>query len=630
MIQLKTRWEKKVDKKKPLLEYPRPNFVRDSYFNLNGEWEYCINRERRAENYDGTIIVPYSPETLLSGVGKIVMPNDYLHYRKTFTLPKNFKKDRVLLNFGAVDQECVVMLNGERVGAHKGGYNSFHFDITKYLVEGENVLTLCVRDMTEKKPHARGKQKLVKKGKYASLFYTPQSGIWKTVWMESVPNSYVERVRITPMYDESAVKVHIYAKTAGETVKKAVSNMTQEANPKFVQEAAQKSIQETTQESLQRVDKKTATVAIFDEDGLIKEVRIAVNKDVVIPLETFQAWTPDTPNLYDLKIKYGNDEVGSYFGMRKFSVERDSKGILRFFMNNKPVFFNGVLDQGYWPESLLTPPTDEALKYDIIKLKQLGFNMIRKHIKVEPERFYYHCDKIGMFVWQDMPNGGGDYNMVFVTYLTNAFDWFARGVKDNHYKLFKRTDEEGRKQYYKDLRGMIEELYNYPSIAVWVPFNEGWGQFDAREATKLIRSLDESRFINEACGWFDQKGGDMYSIHNYSPGLEICPQKDRVVALTEFGGYAFAMPGHISCEKEFGYKSFHSKEELTKNYKTLWENEIYPNLENGLSSTVYTQTSDIEEEINGIMTYDRDEVKFIEEEICELNKKLYHLFEEVV
>ncbi len=590
MIQLMSRWAKDVSVENALPEYPRPNLVRDSYFNLNGEWEYCINKEKTTTRYDGTILVPYSPETKLSGVEKIVMPEDYLHYRKVFVLPEGFKKDRVILHFGAVDQECIVSLNGSRLGGHLGGYMAFSFDITDYLVEGENVLTLCVRDMTEKKPHARGKQKLVKKGKYGSLFYTPQSGIWKTVWMESVSNDYIKTLKITPQYDYSAVALKV--RTNG--------------------------------------GKGTANVVVMDGDTVVTEQTIATNKEVIINIGDFKAWTPDTPHLYDLKITYGEDEVTSYFGMRKFSVERDSNGILRFFMNNKPFFFNGILDQGYWPESLLTPPTDDALKYDIIKLKELGYNTIRKHIKVEPERFYYHCDKIGMIVWQDMPNGGGDYNMVFVTYLTNAFDWFARGVKDNHYKMFKRDDEEGREQYYRDLKRMIAQLYNYPCIATWVPFNEGWGQFDANKATELIRSLDKTRFINEACGWFDQKGGDMYSIHNYQRKLVVEPKKDRVVALTEFGGYAYAMPGHLACEKEFGYQSYKSKEELTANYKRLWEEEIYPNLERGLCSSIYTQTSDIEEEINGIMTYDRDEVKFIEEEVKKLNKKLYRVFEESV
>lgn len=590
MVQLMTRWGKLVDKEHILSEYPRPNLVRDSYFCLNGEWEYCINREKDVSNYEGTIFVPYSPETKLSGVQKIVMPEDYLHYRKVFTIPEGFKKERVILHFGAVDQECTVEVNGKFVGEHIGGYLAFHFDITDYLVAGENVLTLCVKDMTEEKPHARGKQKLVKKGKYASLFYTPQSGIWKTVWMESVTADYVENVKITPLFDEKAVSLHILTKDSS----------------------------------------KLAHVKVLDQDVLITEADIEVNKDVCLTIGDFIAWTPDSPHLYDVEITYADDKVNSYFGMRKFHVEKDSKGILRFFMNNKPFFFNGLLDQGYWPESLLTQPTDEALQYDILKLKELGYNTIRKHIKVESSRFYYHCDKIGMIVWQDMPNGGGDYNMVFVTHLTNQFDWFARGIKDNHYKIFRRDDKEGREQYYRDLEGMINELYNHPSIAVWVPFNEGWGQFDARKATELIRKIDNTRFVNEACGWFDQQGGDMYSIHNYVRKLECTPQEDRVVALTEYGGYSYAMEGHLACEKEFGYQSYQSKEELTANYKRLWEEEIYPNLEKGLSSAIYTQTSDIEEEINGIFTYDRDEVKFIESEVKELNKKLYQMFDETV
>ena len=589
MIQLMSRWAKNVSAENALPEYPRPNLVRNSYFNLNGEWEYCINQKETVSEYEGTILVPYSPETLLSGVQKIVTPEDYLHYRKVFTLPEGFCKDRVFLHFGAVDQECTVFLNGKELGRHLGGYLAFSFDVTHHLVDGENVLTLCVQDMTEKKPHARGKQKLVKKGKYGSLFYTPQSGIWKTVWMESVAEDHIENLKITPLFDESAVKIKIFTNGTAEK----------------------------------------AHITVLDEGKPVTKVLADTNKSVILKINDFKAWTPDTPHLYDLKITYGEDEVTSYFGMRKFSVEKDSKGILRFFMNNKPFFFNGILDQGYWPESLLTPPTDEALLYDIVKLKELGFNTIRKHIKVEPERFYYHCDKLGMIVWQDMPNGGGDYNMIFVTYLTNAFDWFARGVKDHHYRIFKRDDAEGRAQYYKDLKGMIKELYNHPCIAAWVPFNEGWGQFDAAKATELIRSLDSTRLVNEACGWFDQKGGDMYSIHNYQRKLVVKPQKDRVVALTEYGGYSYAMEGHLACEKEFGYQSYKSKEELTANYKRLWEEEIYPNVERGLCSAIYTQTSDIEEEINGLMTYDRDEVKFLEKEVIHLNERLYQLFDDL-
>lgn len=616
MVQLISRWGKEIDPGNILQEYPRPNLVRDSYFNLNGEWECRINESETADFYDETIIVPFSPESMLSGVGKIVMPHQRLHYRKKFTLPEGFKKSRVLLHFGAVDQECSVFVNGIRVGGHKGGYLPFHFDITDSLRQGENVLTLSVTDRTEQSPHARGKQKLQKKGKYASLFYTPQSGIWKTVWMESVEKAYIEDVRITPLYDDSSVRFEI-------TVLNACKTSGAEAS------GGKASGGETS---------GTVRLAVLDRGVEIGQAEITVRqekeiKKVIsqeIKLDGFKPWTPDTPHLYDVIIRYGEDEVRSYFGMRKLSTGRDGKGILRFFLNNKPYFFNGILDQGYWPESLMTAPSDEALVYDIIKLKEMGYNTIRKHVKIEAERFYYHCDRLGMMVWQDMPNGGGEYNMVFVTHLPNASDRFARGVSDRHYGIFKRKDGEGRRQYYTDLKNMVSTLYNYPSIAVWVPFNEGWGQFDAAKATKEVREIDSGRLINEACGWFDQGGGDMYSIHNYRHKLKVKPQQDRVVALTEYGGYAYPVEEHLSCKKEFGYQHYHSTEELTQNYKRLWEEEIYPNLQYGLCSAIYTQTSDIEEEINGVLTYDREIVKLDEDQVKEMNDKLYGMFDSLV
>ena len=616
MIQLTSRWGKEIDPGNILQEYPRPNLVRDSYFNLNGEWECRINESETADFYDETIIVPFSPESMLSGVGKIVMPHQRLHYRKKFTLPEGFKKSRVLLHFGAVDQECSVFVNGIRVGGHKGGYLPFHFDITDSLRQGENVLTLSVTDRTEQSPHARGKQKLQKKGKYASLFYTPQSGIWKTVWMESVEKAYIEDVRITPLYDDSSVRFEITVlnacKTSGAETSggKASGGETSGTVRLAVLERG--------------VEIGQAEITVRQE----KEIKKVISQE--IKLDGFKPWTPDTPHLYDVIIRYGEDEVRSYFGMRKLSTGRDGKGILRFFLNNKPYFFNGILDQGYWPESLMTAPSDEALVYDIIKLKEMGYNTIRKHVKIEAERFYYHCDRLGMMVWQDMPNGGGEYNMVFVTHLPNASDRFARGVSDRHYGIFKRKDGEGRRQYYTDLKNMVSTLYNYPSIAVWVPFNEGWGQFDAAKATKEVREIDSGRLINEACGWFDQGGGDMYSIHNYRHKLKVKPQQDRVVALTEYGGYAYPVEEHLSCKKEFGYQHYHSTEELTQNYKRLWEEEIYPNLQYGLCSAIYTQTSDIEEEINGVLTYDREIVKLDEDQVKEMNDKLYGMFDSLV
>lgn len=594
MIQLVSRWGKDLDADHILQEYPRPSLVRDSYLNLNGEWEYCISESPETESYEGKILVPFSPESRMSGVERILMPGQYLHYRTHFTLPEGFKKSRVILHFGAVDQECRAFLNGSLLGEHKGGYLPFSFDITEHLIPGENELAVTVTDWTEKRPHGRGKQKLEKKGKYASLFYTPQSGIWKTVWMESVEEDYIQELKITPMFDESSVRVSVRAAMGG----------------------------------------KTARITVLDGDETVARGEAGADGggtwgETVIRLDGFKPWSPESPHLYDVKIVMGGDEIRSYFGMRKVAVGRDSRGILRFFVNNRPCFFNGLLDQGYWPESLLTAPSDEALIHDIRKLKEMGYNTIRKHVKIEPERFYYHCDRLGMFVWQDMPNGGGDYNMAFVTYLPNAFDWFARGIKDSYYGIFGRGDKEGREQYYRDLRGTVGWLRHFPSIVAWVPFNEGWGQFDAARATAVIREMDGARMINEACGWFDQKGGDMHSIHNYIHRLKVKPARDRVVALTEYGGYACPVKGHMACEKEFGYRHYHSSEELTANYRRLWEEEIFPNLERGLSSAIYTQTSDIEEEINGLMTYDREVDKMVVDEVREINRRLYERFGEV-
>lgn len=592
MMQLYSRWGKELDKEAVWQEYPRPDFVRDSYFNLNGEWDCCINcsPKVRPDEYNKKILVPFSPETALSGVGEILKPGMYLHYRKCFRLPDGFVKSRVLLHFGAVDQECDVFLNDILLGQHKGGYLPFSFDVTDVLQQ-DNVLTLLVTDATEQSPHARGKQKVSKNGILSSLFYTPQSGIWQTVWMESVEEEYIEWVKITPLYDESAVRMRI--KTAG---------------------GRDAQIPQTVQ------------ITIMEKDKIIAQVQAEPDRDCVIGIKDFHAWSPEDPFLYDVRITFGKDEAASYFGMRKVSAGRDANGILRFFLNNKPYFFNGLLDQGYWPESLMTPPSDDALIYDIKKQKEMGYNTIRKHVKMELPRFYYHCDRLGMMVWQDMPNGGGAYNMVFVAGIANFSDSIAREMSDSNYRRFRREDKEGRRQYCRDLTGMVRHLYNHPCIAAWVPFNEGWGQFNARWVTEKLCRLDGSRLINQACGWFDQKGGDMYSIHNYRHGLTVSPQEDRVVALTEYGGYAYPVQGHIASRKKFGYRHYSSVEALTAGYRKLIEEEVFPNIERGLSAAIYTQVSDIETEINGMMTYDREVDKMDLDAVRELNQELYRIF----
>ena len=457
-------------------------------------------------------------------------------------------------------------------------------------------LTMAVTDATEQSSHARGKQKLVRKGHMASIFYTPQSGIWKTVWMEAVPEQFIENVHIRSDIHTGAVKVEVVVnQPAGEKVE------TQESTVQIFYQGEE-----------------------FAHRFLSTDTQGHLTTELVIPQERRHLWTTDTPDLYDVEISYGTDRVTSYFALRQFGRAKDEKDIWRFTLNDKPFFFNGVLDQGYFPDGLMTAPSDAALLFDIKRLKELGFNTIRKHIKIEEERFYYHCDRLGMAVWQDMPNGGGAMNHFFVTDLPNAFPSFGRKVKDNHYRLFRRTDAEGREQFYRDLAGMVELLGDYPCIALWTPFNEGWGQFDAAKATALIRKLDDTRLVNEACGWFDQGGGDVYSIHNYLRTLKLKPQPDRVVALTEFGGYACPTPGHMACEKEFGYKGYQNKQQLTEAYRALWQRNVLPWMEKGLSAAIYTQTSDIEEEINGFFTYDREVEKLEAAVVQEINGRVSH------
>ena len=369
-----------------------------------------------------------------------------------------------------------------------------------------------------------------------------------------------------------------------------------------------------------------ARVRIALRGETVWEGNVPAGTEVLADLPGFEPWSPESPTLYDVEAKCGEDRVSSYFGMRSFEVRPDAKGVPRFFLNGRPYFFSGLLEQGYWPDGLMTAPCDAALEHDILTAKALGFNTLRMHIKVEEERFYYLCDRLGMAVWQDMPCGGGEYNMLFLAYVPNIFGRLVRRIPDRFYGLFARRDAEGRRQFTGMLRAMVERLSFHPCVALWTPFNEGWGQFDAQKATRRILDIDRTRLINEACGWFDQDGGDLHSIHNYTYKLKTSPKPPRAVALTEYGGYSWAVEGHTPCEKAFGYQAYGSREELTRNYRRLWEEEIYPNLESGLSAAIYTQVSDIEEEINGFMTYDREVVKLDASVVCELNRRLYEAF----
>ena len=575
---LLTPFGEKLDKSAPLPEYPRPQMVRDSYINLNGEWDYAILPKKvELKEYQGKIVVPFSPECILSGVEKMVTPNDILYYKRTFTLPEGFNKGRVLLHFDAVDYIAKVMVNGKEVITHVGGYFPFYADITDALVEGENILTLEVTDPSDTYGQARGKQKIKRGG----IFYTPQSGIWQSVWMESVPSTYIDSIMITPDIDTDTLNVKVSG--VGEAGGKVVAK---------------------------------------DGDTVLAEAEL-VDGEATLTIAGYELWSPENPKLYDLEVSYGEDKVGSYFGMRKYSVGKDEKGKPRIMLNNKPYFHNGLLDQGYWSDGLYTPPSDEAMIYDIEITKKMGFNMLRKHIKIEPLRWYYHCDRLGVLVWQDFINGGTGANKLF----NGALGLFHIQAKDSWYSLCGRQDKACRDEYYVDAERTIKELYNTVSLALWVPFNESWGQFDSLKAVEFIKQFDTTRPIDHASGWIDQGGGDFYSLHIYFRPVTIpeADSKGRTVILSEFGGYSVPVKGHVfNLSKSFGYKAYDSLESFDKAYHKLFENQILPIIDKGLSATVYTQLTDVEDEINGLLTYDRKVIKVDLEKMQELNAKLQY------
>lgn len=576
---LYTRWGRKLDKGSPLPEYPRPQLVRGSYINLNGVWQYAIyKKEESFGGYQGEIVVPYSPETLLSGVSKPVTPLDKLYYKRVFEVPKGFLSDKTLLHFGAVDYECAVAVNGRAMGSHRGGFTPFTLDITEAVKAGANEITLEVTDPTDRGWGSRGKQST----KPGGIWYTPQSGIWQTVWLESVPKDYIEKVRFTPDIDRGVVRI----------------------NPTVSGKAAKVGA---------KISFKGKTVA---------ETELKANADNEIAVGAAHLWSPEEPNLYDIELTAGKDKVTSYFGMRKFSIGKDGEGIARLMLNNKPYFHNGLLDQGYWPDGMLTPPSYEAMLFDIKKMKGLGFNMLRKHIKIEPLRWYYYCDREGMLVWQDMVNGGRKYGFL-TTALLPAFKLEQKDTERN-YKKFARQDKEGREEYFRELDGTIDWLFNAVALCVWVPFNEGWGQFDALKTAEFIRARDNSRLIDHASGWHDQGGGDLKSLHIYFRPVTLPkPEENRALALTEFGGYSLGIEGHVfNKNRVFGYRVFKNPDGFKKAYAALYNKQILPKIAQGLSAAVYTQLSDVEDETNGILTYDREVCKLDNSEVTEINKKL--------
>lgn len=574
-----TRWAKNVDPENPLPQYPRPQMIReDNWLNLNGLWDYAIVAKDAPEDahYEGRILVPFAVEAPLSGVGKKVGEENLLLYRRTFTLPRAFRNKTVLLHFGAVDWKCDVSVNDVAIGSHSGGYDPFSFDITSALNRSASQkVEVTVWDPSDDGPQPRGKQVKNPRG----IWYTSVTGIWQTVWVEAVPETFIRSLKLVPDLDHERL------------------NITAEVN------------------NFRRGDH----LEISAWDGQTKVSSVVTEAlTVSLPVTHAKRWSPSDPFLYDLRIGVSRndktvDEVRSYFGMRKISMAPDENGIQRMMLNNEFLFQYGPLDQGWWPDGLYTAPTDEALKFDIQMTKDLGFNLIRKHVKVEPARWYYYCDKIGMLVWQDMPSGD----------MGNR--WDSRpgviGVATE-----KERTAESEKIYRAEWKALIDTHMNAPSIVVWVPFNEGWGQFKTDEIVRWTMDYDPSRLVNAASGGNFYFVGHLLDLHNYPepamPSADIFGRK-QIIVLGEFGGLGLPIEGHTWQDKNnWGYQSFSSREDLTAKYVDFI-NRFPPLIRKGLSAAIYTQTTDVEIETNGLMTYDRDVIKMPEATLQQVHRKLY-------
>lgn len=588
---LYTPWGEHLAPKHVWEEYPRPQMRRDDYHMLNGYWDYCFTKAAPAESDiqpipgtpfvpEGQIIVPFSPESLLSGVNRQLKPDEYLWYQRTVTIePPSAPSSRCLLHFDAVDQEADVYIDGQHLIHHLGGYLPFTVELPFADQDWTSPATLLiqvrVKDVTDTSWHTRGKQMLKRGG----MFYTAQSGIWQSVWYEWVPDNYISQIRLTPDYDARNCELLLYGSHPFEQITLSTEDGT--------------------------IYPIATSYRETDENGA-PFIRLIFDLPADMP---FTPWTPDSPCLYPLVIQADEDMIHSYFAMRSYTVEKDSQGIPRFCLNHKPLFLHGILDQGYWPDGLMTAPCDEAFVFDIELVKSFGFNMIRKHIKIEPLRWYYHCDRLGMIVWQDMVNGGTDYNMAFVCYFPTLLPGLSRRLKDNHYRLQAQASKKGREEWLQECKDTIRHLYNVPSLAVWGPFNEAWGQFDAAAVCEMVHKEDPTRPIDHASGWFDQNCGDFRSVHNYFRPLKVEPEDKRAFVISEYGGYACHVAGHSSVDRIFGYQRYDSCEELSAAYQKLMDTQLLPLEQKGLAGAVYTQLSDIEEEVNGLVTYDRRVVK---------------------
>jgi len=548
-----------------LQEYPRPQLQRKSYINLNGLWDYRILDGKGRQTINGQIQVPFSPEAKLSGTeAHTLLPEETLEYTKLFTLDKVKKSKRLIIHFGAVDQVANVWLNGINIGIHEGGYTSFSFDITDYVVEGNNELKVKVRDYTDRIGYARGKQSLEPSG----MWYSSQSGIWQTVWMEWVPNAYVTSMTLEPDIVVNELKIVFSVSEIKGKVE--ISSSNQELIKDY------------------SVDK-------------IKDEKIFIT----VKLNQYKLWSPEEPNIYFLNVTYGKDTFSTYFAMRSFGVGKDENGIPRLTLNGNPYFMNGVLDQGYYPESLMTPPSDAAMINDIETIKSLGFNMIRKHCKVEPMRWYFHCDRLGMIVWQDIVNGGTKYDMNMICNVPTVVRPFGNAKDKNRLflRFTGRTSEKSKEVWFNECREIIKQLINVPCIGQWCIFNEGWGQFDSAKCLEFAKEIDDTRPMDSASGWFHEGCGDVFSEHIYFEEFKVKPS-DKPYVISEYGGFSLKVGNHVKRDAIYGYKKYSQAKDLQDAYDELMA-KIKSLQPEGLSAAVFTQATDIEDELNGLMTYDR-------------------------
>lgn len=556
--------------------------MRGSYVCLNGLWKYAINRSSKIpQHWDGEIVVPYVPECKLSGVGRVLKPDEYLWYNKSVNIQRGALSDRVILHFGAVDQCCVVYVNGNEAAKHDGGYTSFSADITQHINSGCFDITVMVIDETDTAPYARGAQKLEHGGKW----HTPMSGIWQTVWLECVPENHIDKLEIIPHYDEKQVEFDIKSTKKGSG----------------------------------------GTIEIYAGANMVTCAEFISGEKVVVDLPGALSWSPGNPFLYRVKITLEKDIVASYFGMRKISAGKDNNGNYVMMLNNRPYFITGVIDDGMYPETLYTPPNDKAMVKDILHAKQCGFNGIRKTGKIEPMRWYYHCDRLGMLVWQDLPGGGGG----LINGISDVLSFSSKRRNDSAYLRFGRSSVEGRKSFVRDMERLAKMLKNSPSLVVWSLFDEGYGQFDASQLYRKMNSIDSSRLVDHASGWYDQGEGDFCSIHSNGkpPVITGADAERRVIALTSVGDIGYSGSDNLKLKSPYASVVVETGTNYRDRIKDLYTQQIPFAISKGLGAVFFKQLTDSEDEISGLVSYDRKMVKIKPEILKEYNENLMGIFD---